>query len=66
VIYRVPPTDAAAIALIDRSISVLSIIVLGGLLYLVSPKVRGTGGARVPGELTSEMASESAGPGQYE
>jgi uncharacterized protein (TIRG00374 family) len=62
VIYHVPPTDAAAIALVDRSISVLSIILLGGLLYLVSPKVRGTGGARVAGE----MASEMAGPRQYE
>jgi hypothetical protein len=66
VIYHVPPTDAAAIALVDRSISVLSIILLGGLLYLVSPKVRGTGGARVVGEVASETASESAGPGQYE
>ena len=44
VIYQVPPTEAAAIALVDRSISVLSIIALGGLLYLVSPKVRGRGG----------------------
>jgi len=58
VIYGVPPTDAAAIALVDRSISVLSVIVLGGLLYLVSPKVRGTGGARVGGEM--------AAGGQYE
>jgi hypothetical protein len=45
---------------------VLSIILLGGLLYLISPKVRGTGGARVAGEAASEMAGESAGPGQYE
>jgi len=44
VIYHVPPTEAAAIALVDRSISVLSIIVLGGLFYLLSPKVRGQGG----------------------
>jgi hypothetical protein len=44
VIYHVPATEAAAIALVDRSISVLSIIVFGGLLYLVSPKVRGRGG----------------------
>ena len=58
VIYGVPPTDAAAIALVDRSISVLSIIVLGGLLYLVSPKVRGPGGTQRSGEM--------AVPGQYE
>jgi glycosyltransferase 2 family protein len=58
VIYHVPPTDALSIALVDRSISVLSIIALGGLLYLVSPKVRGAGTARLSGEM--------AGPGQYQ
>jgi hypothetical protein len=46
VIYGVPPTEAAAIALVDRSISVLSVIAIGGLVYLVSPKVRGRGGER--------------------
>lgn len=49
VIYGVPPTEATAIALVDRSISVLSIIVLGALLYAVSPKVRGRGGERSAG-----------------
>lgn len=58
VIYGVPPTEAAAIALVDRSISVLSIIVLGGILYAVSPKVRGRGGERAAGR---EAAS-----GQYQ
>jgi uncharacterized protein (TIRG00374 family) len=48
VVYHVPPTEAAAIALVDRSISVLSIVVLGGLFYLVSPKVRGRGGEMAP------------------
>jgi len=43
VIYGVPPTDAAAIALVDRSISVLSIIILGSIAYTVSSKRRGAG-----------------------
>ena len=41
VIYRVDPTEAAAIALVDRAISVLSVIVLGFLAYLLSPKTKG-------------------------
>lgn len=41
--YGVPPTEAAAIALVDRAISVFSIVVLGSLAYLVSPLRRGTG-----------------------
>ena len=58
VIYNVPTTDALSIALVDRSISVLSIIVLGGLLYLVSPTVRGTRAGQLSGEM--------AGGGQYQ
>jgi uncharacterized protein (TIRG00374 family) len=41
--YHVPLPEAAAIALVDRSISVLSIIVVGSILYAVSPKRRGAG-----------------------
>jgi len=41
--YGVPPTEAAAIALVDRAISVFSIVVLGSLAYVVSPLRRGTG-----------------------
>jgi glycosyltransferase 2 family protein len=46
-VYDVPETQALAIALLDRVISVLSIIVLGGIAYLVSPKtkVRASNGA---------------------
>lgn len=39
--YGVDPTRAATIALVDRSISVLSIIVLGSITYFVSPKTKG-------------------------
>jgi glycosyltransferase 2 family protein len=41
--YGVPPTEAATIVLVDRVISVFSIVVFGSLLYLVSGKRRGRG-----------------------
>jgi hypothetical protein len=44
VIYGVDGNEALTIALVDRAISVLSIIVLGGVAYMVSPKTKG--GAR--------------------
>lgn len=43
IVYGVPPTEAAAIVLVDRAISVISIIVLGAGAYLVSPLRRGAG-----------------------
>ncbi|HEY6058074.1 MAG TPA: lysylphosphatidylglycerol synthase transmembrane domain-containing protein [Candidatus Limnocylindrales bacterium] len=49
VVYRVPTTEAATIVLVDRSISVLSIIVFGAIAYAVSPKRRGGGLSPVPG-----------------
>jgi uncharacterized protein (TIRG00374 family) len=39
--YGVPLTEATTIALVDRAISVLSIIVLGSIAYAISPKRRG-------------------------
>ena len=50
-IYGVSPEHAAAIALTDRAISILSVIVTGGIVYLFSGKVRrahGVGTAAVP------------------
>ena len=44
-IYGADTTEAGAIALLDRAISVLSIIVLGGIAYVLSSKTRG--GSRV-------------------
>jgi uncharacterized protein (TIRG00374 family) len=41
-LYNVPQQDAAAIVLVDRAISVLSIIVLGSIAYVLSGKTRGT------------------------
>jgi uncharacterized membrane protein YbhN (UPF0104 family) len=40
-VYQADPTEAAAIALVDRAISVLSVIVLGFIAYLLSPKTKG-------------------------
>ena len=48
-VYGVPPTEAPAIVLVDRAISVLSIIVLGAIAYVVSPMRRGTGRIPQPG-----------------
>jgi uncharacterized protein (TIRG00374 family) len=42
-VYSVPPTEALAITLVDRAISVLSIIVLGSIAYGLSPLRRGRG-----------------------
>lgn len=39
--YGVPVTEATTIALVDRTISVLSIIALGSIAYAISPKRRG-------------------------
>ena len=41
VVYQVTPTEAAAIAVVDRAISVLSVIALGFLAYLLSAKTKG-------------------------
>jgi hypothetical protein len=38
--YSVGQDSAAAVALTDRGISILTVIILGGILYLVSDKVR--------------------------
>lgn len=47
-VYGVGQTEALAITLVDRAISVLSIIILGSIVYAVSPKRRGTRRAPSP------------------
>jgi uncharacterized protein (TIRG00374 family) len=42
-VYAVSQSDALAITLVDRAISVLSIIILGSIAYAISPKRRGLG-----------------------
>jgi glycosyltransferase 2 family protein len=51
--YGVEQTTALSIALVDRAISVLSIIVLGSIAYLLSPKTKG---GRRPGEALGDEA----------
>jgi uncharacterized protein (TIRG00374 family) len=41
--YGVTATEATTIALLDRAISVLSIIIIGSIAYWLSPKRRGAG-----------------------
>jgi uncharacterized protein (TIRG00374 family) len=41
--YNIPQTEAATIVVVDRLISVFSIIVIGGILYVVSGKRSGVG-----------------------
>ncbi|HEY7590979.1 MAG TPA: lysylphosphatidylglycerol synthase transmembrane domain-containing protein [Candidatus Limnocylindrales bacterium] len=48
--YGVALPEATAIALVDRTISVFSIIILGSIAYLASPKRRGAGLSRPPAE----------------
>ena len=40
-LYNVPAQEAAAIVLVDRAISVLSVIIFGGIAYVVSDKTKG-------------------------
>jgi uncharacterized membrane protein YbhN (UPF0104 family) len=35
-----PQNEAAAVVLVDRAISVLSVIILGGIAYIVSDKTK--------------------------
>jgi len=56
VVYQADPNEAAAIALVDRAISVLSVIVLGFIAYLLSPKTKGGRPA--------ESADDPAGSGE--
>ncbi|MET0772049.1 MAG: lysylphosphatidylglycerol synthase transmembrane domain-containing protein [Candidatus Limnocylindrales bacterium] len=53
-VYDVPQTEAVAITLVDRAISVLSVIIVGGIAYVFSSKTRGDpaftrGGGSDPG-----------------
>jgi glycosyltransferase 2 family protein len=48
IVYGVSQTDALAITLVDRAISVLSIIILGSIAYAISSKRRGLGVSAAP------------------
>jgi glycosyltransferase 2 family protein len=54
-VYHADPNEAAAIALVDRAISVLSVVILGFFAYLLSPKTKG-GGPTDPVEAETDHA----------
>ena len=53
VVYGVPLPEATAITILDWVISVLSIIVIGAVVYVVSPMPRGMGRISQPPTATS-------------
>ncbi|MGC8634313.1 MAG: lysylphosphatidylglycerol synthase transmembrane domain-containing protein [Candidatus Limnocylindrales bacterium] len=59
-VYHVPSDQALAITIVDRAISVLSVIVLGSLVYVVSPKTKGPSRGPAPGGVVGEMAAAAS------
>ncbi|MGP1675281.1 MAG: lysylphosphatidylglycerol synthase transmembrane domain-containing protein [Candidatus Limnocylindrales bacterium] len=57
VAYQVPLPEATAIALLDRVISVFSIIVFGTIAYALSSKPRGLGHIGEPADATSTAST---------
>ena len=55
VAYGVPLPEATAIALLDRVISVFSVIVLGSIAYLFSKKPEGLDPILQPGETAAQV-----------
>jgi len=53
VVYNIPLAEATAITILDWVISVLSIIVIGAVVYVVSPMPRGMGRIPQPPATTS-------------
>jgi uncharacterized protein (TIRG00374 family) len=47
-LYGVSEEPAAAVALVDRGLTIITVIVFGGILYAVSRKVRRAHGATPP------------------
>ena len=61
--YGVPLTEATTIALVDRTISVFSIIVLGSIAYAISGKRRGQGLAGSKPETGGSSSELERSPG---
>lgn len=59
--YGVPGEPAAAVALTDRAISILTVILFGGILYAVSAKVRRAHRAAEEPAARAETAEPGAG-----
>jgi uncharacterized protein (TIRG00374 family) len=59
-VYHVPSDQALAITIVDRAISVLSVIVLGSLVYVVSPKTKGRSAGPARGGVVDGMAGAAS------
>ncbi len=55
-VYHVPSNQALAITVVDRAISVLSVIALGSIVYVVSPKTKGRSTGPEQGGLADGVA----------
>jgi hypothetical protein len=66
-VYGVAQTEALAISLVDRAISVLSVLVVGSIAYVFSSKTRGnpefTGGTPAVRTTDVPALSTPGGPG---
>ena len=56
-VYDISPEHAAAIVIVDRAISVLSVIVVGGIAYMLSSKTRGNPAVTSGGDASSPAGS---------
>ena len=61
--YGVPPTEAATIVIVDRVISVFSIIVIGSILYVVLRQAARASGCRSPSTSRAPPPEPVPGPG---
>ena len=62
-VYHVPSDQALAITIVDRAISVLSVVALGSLVYVLSPKTKGRSTGPEPGGLADGMAGAPSAVG---
>ncbi len=49
-VYHVPETDALAITVVDRAISILTVIIIGSVVYVLSAKTKGGATGTAKGE----------------
>ena len=59
VFYGATPEQAGAIALVDRAISVFSVIIFGGIAYIVSPMTKG-GGTGVSADVDASVPAATS------
>ena len=62
-VYHVPSDQALAITIVDRAISVLSVVALGSLVYVLSSKTKGRSTGSEPGGLADGVAGAPSAVG---